>query len=488
MSPLLFALFLNDMPAAMAKPGRGIKLLPAHPPDADLPKFLSHIEYADDVVLCEDNVEKAQSALDDFGVYSDSKDLFVNVPKCAALCFNPNSPEPPVLNLTYKGQDIPQVRKFKYLGMLFLEKLNLLLAAKAWSPAMFAALKSLRQAAGEKGLVQMPHVLLHLYQSYVLPRAMYASQVWSTNFLMPGKALACPLQSQYLSFIRHIFHVGRSVPHEVLLSEACQKSLQFYWLRGCAKLWCLCIESNSPLLRAVCHSEARLSGHCTGSWAAQVGTALHAWQDGLRIVRHAAPVPVNIPAVEEAWRKRWHDDWRCWNRNPAFISTSLRLRATFAFYFRNDRDLDGRKYLHDYLTAGPDLPPPVVNSMTRFRLGSHNLRVRAGRHDGLEFKDRTCLRCAHADVHAPVDTEHHLLFDCAATAVVRSNPIFRNLLRAKNIRSLFAHENTETLAIFIHKCMRIADRPVGAPDDSDDDILTADSDVVSDFPEFPDEL
>jgi hypothetical protein len=75
---------------------------------------------------------------------------------------------------------------------------------------------------------------------------------------------------------------------------------------------------------------------------------------------------------------------------------------------------------HPYLRAGLRIPHSSVLSMARFRLSSHNLGVELGRHQGVAWFARGCMRCAALRAHDhPVDDGAHLLFSCPDTAVVR---------------------------------------------------------------------
>lgn len=66
---------------------------------------------------------------------------------------------------------------------------------------MFATRSRVIKAAQYKCVVHMLHALLFMFQAYGLPHVMYASQVWSNSFLMPGDVLQTPLQSMYTGFI-----------------------------------------------------------------------------------------------------------------------------------------------------------------------------------------------------------------------------------------------------------------------------------------------
>jgi hypothetical protein len=109
---------------------------------------------------------------------------------------------------------------------------------------------------------------------------------------------------------------------------------------------------------------------------------------------------------------------------------------------------------HPYLRAGPRILHSLVLSMARFRFSSHNLGVELGRHQGVVWFAHGCKQCAALGMHdLPVDDETHLLFSCPATAVVRRERRFAQL----PLQDLMCCGDVYWVALFVHKCMKIAD-------------------------------
>jgi hypothetical protein len=112
---------------------------------------------------------------------------------------------------------------------------------------------------------------------------------------------------------------------------------------------------------------------------------------------------------------------------------------------------------HPYLRAGLRIPNLLVLSMARFSRSSHNLGVELGRHQGVVWFARGCKRCAALGMHdRPADDEAHLLFSCPATAVVRRERRFAQL-PISSLQNLMCCRDVSGMALFVHKCMKIAD-------------------------------
>jgi hypothetical protein len=115
------------------------------------------------------------------------------------------------------------------------------------------------------------------------------------------------------------------------------------------------------------------------------------------------------------------------------------------------------KSLRPYLRAGLRIPHTLVLSMARFHLSSHNLGVELGRHQGVVWFARGCKQCAALGMHdLPVDDEAHLLFSCPATAVVRRERRLAQLPFTP-LQDLICCRDVYGVALFVHKCMKIAD-------------------------------
>lgn len=324
---------------------------------------------------------------------------------------------------------------------------------------MFMALRNTRKAAFEKGIDRMPGAMLRLFQTFICPHAMFASQVWSTKFLLLDNVMKCPLQARLLSFLKQLLKVGRTAPGEAVLSETCQLPFQYYWLKGCLTFWNACLSSGNPLLLRVCSSDAVLSSSVGGCWCTQVMKALGVLTGqntgtGMTVVRNVngcRPVLVTIDKLLEDWRSAWIAKSWLGLSDPRDANTENRKRATYAAYFRcgDNTDMQGLQYLPSYLSAGSNLKPALLKSMSNFRLGTHNLRVELGRHQRLPYDQRTCLRCGAGC--RLIDNEHHFLFECDSTQNLREDARFHHLFPCLSVREFFSKPQTYDVINFVHE-------------------------------------
>jgi hypothetical protein len=98
-----------------------------------------------------------------------------------------------------------------------------------------------------------------------------------------------------------------------------------------------------------------------------------------------------------------------------------------------------------------------VLSTARFCLSSHILGVELSRHQGVVWFARGCKRRAALGMHdLPVDNEAHLLLSGPATAVVSRERRFAQL-PSTSLQDLMCCRDVYGVALFVHKCMQIAD-------------------------------
>ena len=119
LSPLLFALFLNDMERSFENLGSsGIDLNKEFETKQFFSKLLLLL-YADDTVILADSKEDLQKSLDNLAIYSKTWKLKVNTEKTKVMIFSRSGKNNKNLTFKFGGEPIEIVNEFKYLGIVF---------------------------------------------------------------------------------------------------------------------------------------------------------------------------------------------------------------------------------------------------------------------------------------------------------------------------------------------------------------------------------
>jgi Reverse transcriptase (RNA-dependent DNA polymerase) len=460
LSPLLFALYINDFLNKMPPQFNGWGY-----PLREASHFISHIFYADDLLLLSKDPNHLQQMLNALSQYSKDKGLTVNVTKSQIVVFNSRA-NVDTFNFYYDGHRLDVVDEFKYLGLIFNKSGSLHQADKQWARALYGAIKHVLSLAKEHGLRDRLDVILQLYQSYALPIGMYGSHVWSTMYLKPDKIWSSRVELQHLFFLRHLFGARKDTCTWSLLSESGQRPFQFYWWRAVLNFWNSMLTSNNILLLAVIKSDVALASVSNTSWTSQVLSALDSLpilpnnNDNITQSRIRSLQTVNVANVLRQVTLSYTSFWDPFHNLHSFrgLNVPNRKTATYALCFKRTDPC-----LPHYLSCN-HLSFHDVRNVARFRLGSHNLFVERGRFQNIPWPNRICRRCLGATntTGCSVDDEHHMIFDCCSFDQLRSNNHISDILRRANnsVKSFCDDHNVFSVSKFISCCMNIVDASV----------------------------
>jgi hypothetical protein len=163
------------------------------------------------------------------------------------------------------GNDImPNVGEFCYLGMWTNKTMSMSFASRRMCGSMLAAWRQVLPVAIELGLRDMPHAMMLLVRTFVLPRALYACQVWCPDMLQLSSCGQSSLQSELLSICKHVLGLRGSVAQALLLDELGLQPLPIIWLKACVKVFATaCSDSRgNPLLWEAMRANVELSKDC----------------------------------------------------------------------------------------------------------------------------------------------------------------------------------------------------------------------------------
>ena len=187
LSPLLFAIYLNDFEYFVSRKYNGLSFISAEIDrilsDEDLEFFIRFyvLLYADDTVVMAETPSQLQSALDSVSEYCDLWNLKVNIDKTEIVIFSKGKVRNyPVFKLCSKPVKV--VEEYTYLGTVFNFNGRFTKAIKKQvnqaRKAMFSLITKSRRLA-------LPvDIQCELFDKIVVPILLYGSEVWGYSNLL----------------------------------------------------------------------------------------------------------------------------------------------------------------------------------------------------------------------------------------------------------------------------------------------------------------
>jgi hypothetical protein len=105
--------------------------------------------------------------------------------------------------------------------------------------------------------------MMLLVRTFVLPRALYACQVWGPDMLQLSPCGQSSLQSELLSICKHVLGLRGSVAQASLLDELGLQPLQIIWLKADS------VRSPLPLLVLLPEAIRCYGRPCEQMWSCQ---------------------------------------------------------------------------------------------------------------------------------------------------------------------------------------------------------------------------
>ena len=222
MSPELFKCFINDLSEQLNSLDVAVPILDG--------KEVSHLLWADDLVLMALNNTSLQRMLNLLHQYCIDWGLSVNISKTAIMIFNKSGR---LLNeshsFAYGQVKIPSVREYCYLGITFTLNGSLSTAQKKLKQKGMRSYFALKSMIDIRPLKRS--IMFKLFDSLILPVVSYGCQVWlSETWLVknltenkPTHQLSSiakdPLEQLHLSFLKWNLGVGRKTSNAAVWGD-----------------------------------------------------------------------------------------------------------------------------------------------------------------------------------------------------------------------------------------------------------------------------
>lgn len=432
LSPLLFSLFINDMPA----------FLQQQCPEAGImcgERRIRCVKFADDLSLPSSSSSGLQQLLDALHKYATEKQITVNVKKTEVLEFGGKLASKRTAGsngITYgpARQPLRVVSGFKFLGLQLHEGGNMQHTMEGREAPFTAALQRTRRIASRVRLGRHVPTRIRLAAVYAAPTANYGDVIWSTAALKPQHALDNPLQRQLLSHMQAVAGVPASTPRWPLLSELGLQPMQRAWWSHVVRFYNTAISAEgraaSPLMAAAMQADVALAKRQMG--VKQPGTWSGQLLEAIEAVEAAAagggeqmePQPPSLrTAVEElrtlpeasvmrlldmAYQQQWGGGSK--RGDPRDPATKHRPEAAYNKWFRSTA---GTVLAHAALRTRSKQCAEVRANL-RLRLGAVATAVTKGQQTNgrVPFERRLCVACTVTGAGSHIEDAQHACFEC----------------------------------------------------------------------------
>jgi exonuclease III len=435
LSPLLFNLFIDSIPAELLKhniqpPCIGNTAIPC-------------LAYADDLVLFSTTQQGLQESLNALTSYANQWRLVINTEKTKILIFNKSGKL--IRSSTFKlcGTEIDQVCKYTYLGIVFSASGTFSYATEQLRckalKAHFKVKKLLSQTNNE--IVSLHEKLVDVL---IKPILLYGSEIWC------GTATTIkPIEAIHTQFCKNLLGVHKSTSTSAVLGELGRMPIQTDAEFNVIKYWLhIYHTTNNNLLRDVM-LDIKSQPVQSKSWSKSVLSILDKY--GFSYVFHN-PTAVNPKSFLPQLRQRMSDCSRqVWQ-------TQIRENDKLAVY----RQVKTQFQREPYMDV---LPTQQRKIFSKLRMSTHCLAIERGRHSTPKTPRhlRVCKFC-HSN---QIEDEEHFILSCSKYANERQSFLTQlskllkcsvKELKLQNLVTILGSKNSSiisTTATFLHSIYRI---------------------------------
>ena len=452
LSPLLFNLFIDDMKKIFDE---------SCDPIMDFVNPLSHLLYADDLVLISSSQSGLNSCLVKLETFCDKWHLGVNIKKSKIVIFNPSGRKMKEPAFCYNGTQLETVQSYCYLGIdlsssgsFTRERGNLTdKALKAMFP-LFSVIADF----------QIPCTkAMQLFNSLIKPIALYNSENWAT--LTPHQISAIQQNKTslfsymtgsetskvHLKFVKYILGVKRNCSNVAALGEMGELPLLLHGFKSLLVYWHRTVNLPQSTLA---HKALKLQFETSTEleWAATVKFLLTTL--GMESYFNNPDLVTTQRFSVMCAKKLSNLCIRQWYHEVTGVSmcqgntSKLRFYKLFKTSFKMEPYLSSISNFH------------LRKCISKFRCSDHSLEIEVGRHKKLKVEERVCKLCQIA-----VETEEHFLRFCPKFNELRHRYFGNTCSFAEWIRILKCEEKQSSynLANFLKKGFEIRKELLAMP-------------------------
>lgn len=379
LSPLLFAMYLNDLETYLLSSGVEPISLEFQKDNIMTYLKLLILLYADDTIIFSNDEAEFQTCLDEFNDYCTMWKLNVNYDKTKIIVFNARN----LNGMRFKiGEHETEVTdQYKYLGTLLFKSGSFINTKKHIVEQSRKAMHLLFMRANN---LDLPIDLqMKLFDNTVLPILTYSSEVWGFGNLEI-------IERIHTEFLRKITNARKSTPKYILYAELGRHPIEIDIKFHMINYWTSILNGKQSKLAYQIYLYMFNSINYQSKWMSAIQNIL--FNCGMN----------NI----------WHNQFIHLPKNTA-KKIKIRLIDQYLQHWNSDllNSSKGQHYAlfkdnincEKYLTI---LHGTNLISMFKFRSCNHKFPVEKGRWEGIDYIYRKCELCQKNDIG---DNFHYLL-------------------------------------------------------------------------------
>ena len=379
LSPLLFNIFISDMPDIFTNPN-------CDPIKTNNLSTVGHIMWADDLVLMSESDTGLQNMLSNLSDYSSENRLAINIEKTKAMIFNKSGR---FIRASYNinGSHIYTTKSYKYLGLIFTPSGEINTALNDLKDRALRAFYKLKLKLGNLFRKDLT-TTLSLFNALIKPILLYASDFWGC-LKMPRNN---PIENVQLRIYKEILGVQRQTCNIGVLLELGEIPITIYAQKNCINNYFrikTLKQVNNITAAVLKSSELQPLG-----WYVITECVLQGIGIGISENRLCRNAFIRMKDI-------FHQEaFALINRDSSKLRTYSKVKTNIG--------------IEKYLLSNLEIEERTI--ITKLRLSNHDLMIEKGRHQNIHKTRRFCPFCPNQ-----IETEEHFVLQCHQYAIFRNN-------------------------------------------------------------------
>ena len=392
LSPVLFAIFLNDFQEYLSSSCTGLDdihtAMSSSSENSDLHTFIKlfTLLYADDTILLAETPDQLQESLNALHEYCNKWHLKVNIDKTKVVIFSKGyiikHPK-----FFIGSAEVGVSREYTYLGVVFSGNGHFKSAIKK---QITQARKAQFALIAKAKVLQLPiDIILELYDQCITPILLYGCEVW-------GFSESSSIEVFHRSFLRQLFRVFGFTANCMLYGESGMPDMRTKINIRLINFWAKLKNGNQSKLSAtMCKLISKLHDQDHFPDYSNVSIVVHDCEG--RPVERRPSDPSHKHDFKFKWVKHIKDTinkvnlfnfWTSDTFDPQNFKTTLKQKCNLDFKLRWEDDLRKNSQCEFYrkIKSSPSQEKYIkiqnystTITLARFRMGSHHLPLTHGR-------------------------------------------------------------------------------------------------------------